>query len=64
MDNFSEKVIKQGKNTKKYFQTFKVISYVIKKLLKFCENWKFYKGSFGEIMKKFLINSKKISENL
>ncbi len=57
-------MVKQGKNTKKYFETFKIIPYVIKKLSKFRENSKFYKGSFGEIMKKFLINSKKISENL
>ncbi len=53
----------QGKNTKKYFETLKIIPYVIKKRSRFLENGKFYKGSFGEIMKKFLINSKKISEN-
>ncbi len=35
-----------------------------KKLSIFRENWKFYKGSFGEIMKKFLISSKKTSEHL
>ncbi len=57
-------MIKQGKIIKKYFETFKIIPYVIKKLLRFRENWKFYKGSFGEIMKKFRINSKKISEDL
>ncbi len=57
-------MVKQGKNTEKYFETFKVILYVIKKLSRFRENSKFYKGSFEEITKKFLINSKKISENL
>ncbi len=56
-------MVQQGKNTKKYFETFKIIPYVIKKLLRLSENWKFYKGSFGKIMKKFKINSKKISEN-
>ncbi len=55
---------KQGKNIKKYLETFKIIPYVIKKFLQFPDNWKFYEGSFGEIMKKFWINSKKISENL
>ncbi len=53
MDNFSEKVVKQGKNTKKYFETFKTISYVVKKFSRFRENLKFYKGRYGEIMKKF-----------
>ncbi len=57
-------MVKQGKNNKKYFATFKIIPYVIKKLSKFRQNWKFYKGSYEEIMKKFLVNSKKILENL
>ncbi len=38
MDNFSEKVVKEGKNTKKYFEIFKIIPYVIKKLSSLCEN--------------------------
>ncbi len=53
MNNFRKKQQNKGKNTKKYFETFKIILYVIKKLSRFCENGKFYKGSFGEIMKKF-----------
>ncbi len=57
-------MVRQCKNTKKYFKTFKIIPYVIKKLSRFRENWEFYKGNFGEIMKKFLINSKKVSEHL
>ncbi len=48
MDNFRKKVIKQGKDSKKYFETFKIITYVIKKLSRFSEDRKFYKGSFGE----------------
>ncbi len=35
---FSEKVVRQGKNVKKYFEACKIIPYVIKKLSRFWEN--------------------------
>ncbi len=57
-------MVKQGKNTKKYFVTFKIIPCVIKKLSTFHVIKSFTQGSFEKIMKKFLINSKEISENL